>query len=245
MKTLILPTMFLTITGILSAGTLTFEDLPLGECGTIQPVFTEGGYSFNYSFNQAFACVNVANPAGNIFRFSSNGTQTLGFEDANTNTNGYVPLSMYATDGSSFDLKSVDLAQFFKVGDFAYSANAPGVTITGMLAAGGTVSVDLAIAIQSDGPGGHADFATFLLPANFSELSGVTFRPDAIIDSFNESDFMLDNIVVDSDTALPEPATIWLLSAGLAGMAAVLKRRLNAQFASGRNHQSRQSDTGQ
>jgi hypothetical protein len=88
------------------------------------------------------------------------------------------------------------------------------------------VTDNIAITIVSDGPGGKADFATFALPSTFSHLSGVTFTPDAVTNTFNESNFMIDNIAVTAGSvAAPEPGAMWLLGTALAGLGCLRRRR--------------------
>jgi hypothetical protein len=216
-----------TTAAILPADVLTFEGQAAGECGTINPGFTEGAYTFNYSqgtgAGKGFACINTANPISNGLRFSSNGTQTLGFISTNFASPG--SLSMFATLGGAFDLVSLDLAQLIKLGDFAYPANASGVTVTGALQGGGTVTDTLNITIVSDGPGGHADFATFLLPGTFRDLTSVTFTPTGGSGPLNESNFLMDNIVVTPTAVVPEPGAVLLLGTVLLICGSKLRNR--------------------
>ncbi len=121
---------------------------------------------------------------------------------------------------------TVDIAELFEVGDFAFGANATQVQITGNLSGGGSVSTTIILDLVIDGPGGSIDFQTIVLSSSFVDLTSAEFAGlggPGFGGSFNI--FSLDNIVVTEATSAPEPSTLALFATGLALLAFLGWRR--------------------
>ena len=199
------------------ADVITFETLPAGECGSIATPFTLGNWVFSRSIGD-LTCVNSATPTSNGLRFSSNGTQTLGFIDF-PNANGDLTVSHVA--GSRFSLAAIDLAEFFKLSDGSSSNNATGVTIKGTHANSTTVTVTAGLDNVSDGVGGVADFQSFAL-GSLTDLVSVTFvstnGPGA------RGYFLMDNLDLQV-AAVAEPGSLALVGAALGAFGFSRRRR--------------------
>ncbi|MFG0317816.1 MAG: hypothetical protein ACF8XB_11120 [Planctomycetota bacterium JB042] len=105
-------------------------------------------------------------------RGSSNGSTTV-----YTYVNGATETEfrLEEANGAPFTIASVDLAETFNVGDFAYSFGVTSVTIVGQKVGGSSVQAVVPIDGVSDGQGGAADFQTHVFSGAWSDLVSVTF----------------------------------------------------------------------
>jgi hypothetical protein len=135
----------------------------------------------------------------------SNGTIHL---DSWTNSGNHSIWTLTDVNGAAFSLSQFD----FATGDPALGGPASGLTLTGNLVGGGTVTQ--AITLIS------GDFNTYLVDSTFQNLLSVTFDatgPD------NRSAY--DNIHVNQAAgAVPEPAS-WAMMVGGFGLAGATMRR--------------------
>jgi hypothetical protein len=200
--------------------TVGFEALPSGECGAISPPFASDGMTFTAT---ATTCINTATPVSNSFRFSANGTQTLGIVNS---TNGAQTLTMARSNSAAFDLISIDVAELFEIGDFAFANNAETVTVTGTTSGSGTVSQTFTLDGFSDGPGGSTDFETFAFSSSFTDLLSVSFS--AISLTTGTAYYLIDNVVyagTPSEPTVSEPGMIAVLGLGLTVLGFHRRRR--------------------
>ncbi len=128
--------------------------------------------------------------AGDLADFPANGSPylQLAFGDS---------FVMAGLSGDPFTPVSIDLAE--------YSAGTPGpvsITFNGFDGLGGSVSQVFLTDGINDGPGGAADFETFLFAPTFANI----IRLESTTNSFS-----LDNLVLN---VIPEPACVGLLALG-------------------------------
>lgn len=193
--------------GNANATVIDFENLPSGSCVGLGSGVTSGGFSFvgvggTASFYQC-------NPG-----VLQNNTSRALLDNQSTSSWG-----MFLTGGGVFDLNSFDggtATQDFN-SSVPGSRNSSGVSITGFISGGGTVTQDF----FWDG----VNFDNFLLPSTFSNLTQANFV--ALDNDGGRAQFMVDNIVVNeqfsSSSPVPAPGALALLGFGLIGLG--LRRR--------------------
>lgn len=150
-------------------------------------------------------------PLGTAIVFAS--TQTNGTVHLNswTNYSSDSVWSLTSQSGNAFSLQAFDFGSGYANFEDAVSK----LTLTGTLAAGGTVTQVFDLTSQS--------FQTLLVNASFTGLSSVMF------DAFGLNNrAAYDNIVINAVATVPEPANLALFGLGLAAVAAVARRRQRA-----------------
>ena len=94
---------------------------------------------------------------------------------------------------------------------------ATSIDIVGTLFGGGTVLASVVLdSIAS------YDFSQFSLPSTFANLVAVTFTAQGRGDT---PEFLIDDIVVNTDRVVPEPGTLALIAGGLLGAGIARRRR--------------------
>jgi len=181
--------------GQADAVSIDFESVPTGDCLNVGTLLVTQGFTFTTSSSNLFTC------DGTRSSLASNGTTTLGSEAFP------AQITMTQNGGGEFALLSLDLGEL-------RTLTGPGnqVFVEAVVFGGGSISILYSLDNINDGAGGLADFETFLLPAGFDSLSEVTFT-GLHMDGGPEARFLVDNIV-----ATPEPSTMLMLCAGLAGL---------------------------
>lgn len=154
---------------------------------------------------------------------AGNGTVALVVSGDGLNPFATQPLTMTASDDSTFYLQGLDFAEFVVGGD---PTNADFITLTGYLFGGGTVTQTLSVDSVNDGPGGGVDFQSAVLN-NFwatSLLVALDFAGISNVSGDNQA-FQIDNVRVDDIEAVPEPGSLLLLGSGAVLVGAAIRRR--------------------
>jgi hypothetical protein len=178
-------------------------------------------------FNSAATNAQSATQAGfNVT--GSNGYVTLGgsywcspacaYNGSNYFWNYGPDVTVTSTAGALFSLSSFDASESFSLSGMSYTA--PSIRVTGTLASGGTVSTTFTMDGIDDGMGALTDFQTFTLPTTFVGLNKIVFTGVGGTIPY----FGIDNIVLGTGNAVPEPASL-----GLAGLALMLLASLSAR----------------
>ncbi|MEZ4290310.1 MAG: PEP-CTERM sorting domain-containing protein [Myxococcota bacterium] len=141
-----------------------------------------------------------------------------------------VDLRLASLTGN-FDLLQVDLAELFNPGAGNPLFTALSIDVTGLLDGGGSVQRQITLDGISDGPGGVADFETFVFDASWTNLTQVVFhgvRPGSTLPHIK-----IDNIEVQA-AVVPEPSTAMLVLLGLMGLGASRRDRMGVDGAPSR-----------
>ena len=189
-----------------AAATITFDAVPSTGNPIITALTTQG---FDFTSGH-FHTIDVPLAADNGTIYIAEEGGSLG-----------QPITMAPTGGGVFSLTAIDVGEPLNDASFP---NATTFRVVGNLFGGGTVTALFSIDGLFDGAGGIMDFQTFLLPATFINLTSVVF--DGLLATGGPGGIGLDNIVVNQTEAVPEPASLLLISIGLGALAA--RRRHSA-----------------
>jgi hypothetical protein len=198
--------------GAAQAVTVDFEGLT--NSFVITNSISSGGLTFTASTGQVGVIAN-----GNICSpiCPDSGSASFIFGSPATFPASVSPLVI--TGANAFSLSGLDYAE---LGPAGYGANSLSLTITGILAGGGSLSRQLEIDQIIDGPGGVNDFQRVMFDSVFAqgvfssvEISGA--RADA-----STGGFSLDNLVV---SFVPEPSSWSLMILGFGAVGAAMRRR--------------------
>ena len=185
-----------------------FQSITTGSCFGF-PVggsFTTQGFTFTPPATDKFSsCQGTRSDLG------SNGTTSI-FVDLVSTLNSTILVA--ESGGLAFSLIGFDASELW-----VSSVEATSVFVEGTLSGGGTVSTSFALDGIIDGPGGVADFQSFLLPGTFVDLLSVRFVGQG---GSGAKRYLLDNVEMIS---VPEPSTALLLGSALASLAARRRRR--------------------
>ncbi|HEY8510024.1 MAG TPA: PEP-CTERM sorting domain-containing protein [Steroidobacteraceae bacterium] len=144
---------------------------------------------------------------------ADNGTQALRSSAAGTVT------LFQREDQSVFHFLGFDAAE---LGRAFLDLAATGIRVTGYRADMSSITQDFTLDLLNDGPGGIADFQTFLANGLFTNLVSLTMEGLGT-NGFNY--YSIDNVVLSTDPiAVPEPTGLALLLGGL-GAITWMRRR--------------------
>ena len=204
MKSFIVSVIAITLgftSGILNATIIDFEDVTLS--GNVGPVGTQISRGFQFDTTSTNDILRVHRNGGNCAGGCvDNGTQAL--YAYNSDQTAPFEVFMTAVDNSVFNFLSFDYSELFK---FTTDGTAV-IDLIGTRSGGGTVTASFSI----DQTPAAYQTATV---SGFSSLTSVLFSSDKLFPTY-------DNIVVSS---VPEPATLALMSLGLAGLGFSRKRK--------------------
>lgn len=180
-----------------------------------------GGCSFNGNLVQSRGFNFTGNPQdGNLFVCNANVIQN-NTTPALINANSRSILTMVEATGAVFSLESFfaggRTADFNPAGEVTGYSVATSIDIVGTLFGGGSVLASVVLdSIAS------YDFSQFSLPSTFANLVAVTFTAQGRGDT---PEFLIDDIVVNTDRVVPEPGTLALIAGGLLGAGVARRRR--------------------
>ena len=191
------------VVGTAQATVIDFQDVTSGNCSIAGTSVQSRGFSF------------AGNPADPYLYVCNPGVIQHNTAPALINANQRSILTMAESGGAAFSLQS-----FFAGGRTAdrdpsqpvtlYSV-ASSIDILGNLMGGGTVFTSVLLDTQAP-----YDWSQFLLPASFTNLSSVVFTAQG---NGSTPEFLIGNIVVNEPhQSVPEPASLALLGAALAGI---------------------------
>jgi hypothetical protein len=193
---------FLLFGGIVrpaTAGVIDFES-----AAGYAAVYTEDGFTLSSGHSNA------------VLHFDYYGNDVATQNDTIALWNHDYVVTLTRGDGALFSFESFDGAELFARNSCCPYYNPTSLKVTGMLANGSTVSQSFTLDQVSDGLGGAADFQSFSLMPDFTSLTSVRFEG---IGTY-PNNFALDNLAASAIAPVPEPATLFLLGAGIACVSA-------------------------
>lgn len=121
-----------------------------------------------------------------------------------------------AISGQAFSFQSIGLASFF--GQFGDPTT---VMFTGFLASGGMMTQTVEV------PGGNFRSPAALSPFSFTGFTNLRSLRLTVVTAAPEisANVQFDNVAFGTAAVVPEPTTVVLIGAGLAGLGAVARRR--------------------
>ncbi len=140
--------------------------------------------------------------------YASNGTHYIGIDASN--------ISFSRVDGRPFALTRIDAAEGMRNSGQAIGF-ATKLSVTGLLAGGGTVSATFDFDGVNDGAASAVDFQTFELPSGFNGLTAVTLRGGGSTQPL----FSVDNLHVST---VPLPPSVALFGVALVPLVAFRRR---------------------
>ena len=188
------------------AGVIDFEDLNVAvgtQLNTGSGVGVQTG-GFNYTpgpnNSSGFNDLHISNQ------------EAFGPWNGTTNGRSHDDVVLTQVGGAAFSLQNFDFAGWTG-GEVAF-------TVTGNYAGGGSITERFVPDGVSDGPGGQADFQTFTVTGNWTNLASVVWVHTGA--GTNQGLFSLDNINVN---ATPEPASFSVLGLGLIALGWLHRKR--------------------
>ena len=191
------------------ATVIDFQDVNSGNCSSNGNLVQSRGFNFtgNPQDGNLFVC--------NAGVIQNNTTPAL------INANSRSILTMTEATGAVFSLESFFAGgrteDFNPAGAVTNYSVATSIDIVGTLFGGGSVLASVVLdSIAS------YDFSQFSLPSTFANLVAVTFTAQGRGDT---PEFLIDDIVVNTDRVVPEPGTLALIAGGLLGAGIARRRR--------------------
>jgi hypothetical protein len=120
------------------------------------------------------------------------------------------------SSGALFNLVSVDVGELTTI----TARNATQIGVAGFFPGGGLVQALFNLDGIVDGPGGAADFQTFVLPATFTGLSSA--RISFVLGGSQGSEFAIDDLNVQ---IVPMPSAVWLFASGVLALTGIARKR--------------------
>lgn len=195
--------LFLALVGVGHAAVVDFEDV--GVISGAQVVYTSpvvsGGFEYGIGpLNNYYNDLHI----NSVTSFPYNGT-TVGLTHSDA--------VLTQVGGGAFSIQSFDFAGFPGYeGSFC---------VKGSFLEGGTITANFTPDGSVDGIGGVADFQTFSLGSEWTNLTKVywIYSGDVFaLDNFRVDGYARQNVI---NTQVPEPATMLLLGFGIIGLAGV------------------------
>lgn len=194
----------------LGATLITFEDLGVAVGSQLNPSSGVGVVSYGFDYTPG------PNNTSGLNDLHISNQEGYGPWNGSTNGRSHDDVILSKVGGGGFTLNQFDFAGW-EGGEVAFS-------VVGYYVGGGSITQNFTPDGISDGPGGSADFQTFLVTGNWSNLSSVAWTHAGA--GTVQGLFALDNILVDSSAAaVPEPSTFALMGLGGALLALVRRRR--------------------
>jgi hypothetical protein len=202
------------------AAVITFDEISLpaditvpGSFNPVQTAATFGGFNFT---GPHFHIINNTV----LGQMVDNGTQYAAFDPPLGQ-----PITMTKVGGGLFALNAFDGAEVYLDGAPGLSTHDPAlyIHVVGNLSDGSTLATDFMLDGLKDGPGGIADFQTFLFSSSWNDLVSVIWSGQSAAGAPGTMSF--DNVVV---TSVPEPFTLSLFGTGLAGVIAMRRGKKSA-----------------